>query len=67
MIQKVVCPDYHQCLEKQREMGGEEEEEQTRKNSREALLKITLDFLRVMKQDELAERLQSSKIIYLTI
>ncbi|CAI5657068.1 unnamed protein product [Oreochromis niloticus] len=57
-IQKVVCPDYHQCLEKQREMEGEEEEEeQTRKNSREALLKITLDFLRVMKQEELAEHL----------
>ena len=42
-------------------MGGEKEEQ--RSSSREAFLKITLQLLRRMKQEELAERLQSSKRI----
>ncbi|XP_072231653.1 NLR family CARD domain-containing protein 3-like [Leuresthes tenuis] len=53
-IQKVLSPDYPECLESQRE--GEDEEQ---RSSREALVKITVDFLRRMKQEELAERLQS--------
>ncbi|XP_028427555.1 protein NLRC3 [Perca flavescens] len=53
-IQKVLSPDYPECLKSQRE---DEDEEQRR--NREAFLKITLDFLRRMKQDELADRLQS--------
>ncbi|XP_032364280.1 NACHT, LRR and PYD domains-containing protein 4 [Etheostoma spectabile] len=60
-IQKVLCPDYPECLESQREdeevLEGEDEEQ--RRRSREAVLKITLHFLRRMKQEELADRLQS--------
>ncbi|XP_042274293.1 protein NLRC3-like [Thunnus maccoyii] len=53
-MQKVLSPDYPECLESQRE-----DEEEHRRSSREAFLKITLHFLRRMKQDELANRLQS--------
>ncbi|XP_038583508.1 NLR family CARD domain-containing protein 3-like isoform X3 [Micropterus salmoides] len=60
-FQRVLSPDYPECLESQREdeevLDGEEEEQ--RRSSREAFLKITLHFLRRMKQEELAERLQS--------
>ncbi|XP_062293715.1 NACHT, LRR and PYD domains-containing protein 3-like, partial [Scomber scombrus] len=60
-MQKALSPDYPECLESQREdeevLDGEEEEQ--RRSSREAFLKITLHFLRRMKQEELAERLQS--------
>ncbi|CAI5670366.1 unnamed protein product [Oreochromis niloticus] len=45
-IQKVLSPDYPECLESQ-------------SSSREAFMKITVDFLRRMKQEELADRLQS--------
>ncbi|XP_078125973.1 protein NLRC3-like isoform X2 [Sander vitreus] len=61
-IQKVLSPDYPECLESQRDdeevLDGEDEEQ--RRSSREAFLKITLHFLRRMKQEELADRLQSS-------
>uniref|UniRef100_A0A8C9XS36 B30.2/SPRY domain-containing protein n=1 Tax=Sander lucioperca TaxID=283035 RepID=A0A8C9XS36_SANLU len=53
-IQKVLSPDYPECSESKRK---DEDEEQRR--SREAFLKITLHFLRRMKQDELADCLQS--------
>ncbi|XP_072235429.1 protein NLRC3-like isoform X2 [Leuresthes tenuis] len=53
-IQGVLSPDYPECLESQRE---DEDEEQ--RSSREALVKITVHFLRRMKQEELADRLQS--------
>ncbi|XP_042287592.1 NLR family CARD domain-containing protein 3-like, partial [Thunnus maccoyii] len=60
-MQKVLSPDYPECLESQREdeevLDGEEEEQ--RRSSREAFLKITLHLLRRMKQEELADRLQS--------
>ncbi|XP_032365449.1 NLR family CARD domain-containing protein 3 isoform X2 [Etheostoma spectabile] len=60
-IQKVLSPDYPEYLESQREdeevLEGEDEEQ--RRSSREAFLKITLHFLRRMKQEELADRLQS--------
>ncbi|KAL4009733.1 hypothetical protein ACER0C_003585 [Sarotherodon galilaeus] len=46
-IQKVLSPDYPECSESHRS------------NSREAFVKITVDFLRRMKQEELADRLQS--------
>ncbi|XP_039460278.1 protein NLRC3-like [Oreochromis aureus] len=46
-IQKVLSPDYPECLESQRS------------SSREAFVKITVDFLRRMKQEELADHLQS--------
>uniref|UniRef100_A0AAQ4S0I0 NACHT domain-containing protein n=1 Tax=Gasterosteus aculeatus aculeatus TaxID=481459 RepID=A0AAQ4S0I0_GASAC len=54
-IQKVVNSDYPECLEK--EDGEVLDEEQRR--SREAFVKISVHFLRRMKQEELAERLQS--------
>ncbi|XP_074526291.1 NLR family CARD domain-containing protein 3-like [Halichoeres trimaculatus] len=54
-IQRALSPDYPECFESQRE---DEDEEQRR--SREAFLKITLHFLRRMKQEELADCLQST-------
>uniref|UniRef100_A0AAZ1Y4D1 NACHT, LRR and PYD domains-containing protein 12-like n=1 Tax=Oreochromis aureus TaxID=47969 RepID=A0AAZ1Y4D1_OREAU len=56
-IQKVLSPGYPECLESQRE-----EEEDQRRSSREAFVKITLDFMRRMKLDELADRLQRNGI-----
>ncbi|XP_036946947.1 protein NLRC3-like [Acanthopagrus latus] len=61
-FQKVLSSDYPECYpESQREdeevLDGEDEE--LRRSSREAFLKITLHFLRRMKQEELADRLQS--------
>ncbi|KAM3872945.1 NLR family CARD domain-containing protein 3-like [Diretmus argenteus] len=57
----VLGPDYPEFLERQREdeeeVGSEEEEQ--RRSSREALLNITLNFLRRMKQEELADSLQT--------
>ncbi|XP_068583151.1 NACHT, LRR and PYD domains-containing protein 3-like [Cebidichthys violaceus] len=63
-IQKVVSSDYPECLESQREdeevLDGEDEEQ--RRSSRKAFVKITLRFLRRMKQEELADCLQSRLI-----
>ncbi|XP_034557410.1 NACHT, LRR and PYD domains-containing protein 12-like [Notolabrus celidotus] len=57
-IQRALSPDYPECLESQRE---DEDEEQRR--SREAFLEITLHFLRRMKQEELADCLQSRLLL----
>ncbi|KAM3850018.1 protein NLRC3-like [Diretmus argenteus] len=62
-FQMVLSPDYPEGLERQREeeeVGSEEEGQ--RKSSREALLNITLNFLRRMKQEELADSLQSKTL-----
>ncbi|XP_037649186.1 NLR family CARD domain-containing protein 3-like isoform X2 [Sebastes umbrosus] len=63
-FQGVLSPDYRECSERQRKdeevVDGKEEEQ--RKSSRWALLKITLHFLRRMKQDELADSLQSRTV-----
>ncbi|TDG95977.1 hypothetical protein EPR50_G00241800 [Perca flavescens] len=61
-IQKLLSPDYPECSESQRE---DEDEDEEQRRSREAFLKITLHFLRRMKQDELADCLQRSKRISL--
>uniref|UniRef100_A0A8C5DNI7 Protein NLRC3-like n=1 Tax=Gouania willdenowi TaxID=441366 RepID=A0A8C5DNI7_GOUWI len=53
-MQKIVDGDDPECSESQME---DEDEEQ--RGSREAFLNITLYFLKRMKQEELAERLQS--------
>ncbi|GLD57550.1 protein NLRC3-like protein, partial [Lates japonicus] len=62
-MQKVLSPDYPECLESQREdeevLDGEDEEQ---RSSREEFLKITLNFLRRMKQEELADCLQSRHV-----
>ncbi|XP_077952840.1 protein NLRC3-like [Gasterosteus aculeatus] len=54
-IQKVVSSDYPECLEKE----DEEELDEEQRRSREAFVKISVHFLRRMKQEDLAERLQS--------
>ncbi|XP_047432748.1 NACHT, LRR and PYD domains-containing protein 3-like [Mugil cephalus] len=58
-IQRDLSPDYPECLESQREveevLEGEDEEQ---RRSRDAFVNITLNFLRRMKQEELADRLQ---------
>ncbi|XP_074535479.1 NACHT, LRR and PYD domains-containing protein 3-like [Halichoeres trimaculatus] len=51
-VQRVLSSDYPDCFD-----GLSQDEEQRR--SREAFLKITLHFLRGMKQEELADCLQS--------
>ncbi|XP_077952910.1 protein NLRC3-like [Gasterosteus aculeatus] len=58
-IQKVVSSDYPECLEKE----DEEELDEEQRRSREAFVKISVHFLRRMKQEELAERLQSRLLI----
>ncbi|XP_038586659.1 NLR family CARD domain-containing protein 3-like isoform X2 [Micropterus salmoides] len=60
-IQKGLSSDYPECFESQREDEEvlDSEDEEQRRSSREAFLKITLHFLRRMKQEELAEHLQS--------
>uniref|UniRef100_A0A671UDZ8 NACHT domain-containing protein n=1 Tax=Sparus aurata TaxID=8175 RepID=A0A671UDZ8_SPAAU len=60
-IQKVLSSDYPECSESQREDEEvlDSEDEEQRRSSRETFLKITLHFLRRMKQEELADRLQS--------
>ncbi|XP_071402857.1 NLR family CARD domain-containing protein 3-like isoform X1 [Centroberyx affinis] len=61
-FQRVLSPDYPECLGRQREdeevVDGEEEEQRSRK----AFLKITLQFLRRMKQEDLADSLQSKTL-----
>ncbi|XP_032426076.1 NLR family CARD domain-containing protein 3-like [Xiphophorus hellerii] len=56
-IHKILSPDYPECSESQRDddevLEGEDEEQ--RRSSREAVMKITLNFLRRMKQEELAD------------
>ncbi|XP_013763638.1 protein NLRC3-like, partial [Pundamilia nyererei] len=52
-IQNVLSPDYPEVLQHQKEDDVE------RSSSREAVMKITLDFLRRMKQEDLADLMQS--------
>ncbi|XP_077952838.1 protein NLRC3-like isoform X1 [Gasterosteus aculeatus] len=54
-IQKVVSSDYPECLEKEDVEVLDEEQ----RRSRKAFVKISVHFLRRMKQEELADRLQS--------
>lgn len=58
---KVLNP--YECTEEQDEEVVEGEDEEQMRSSREAFLKITLNFLRKFKHDELAESLQSSMTI----
>ncbi|XP_062413251.1 NLR family CARD domain-containing protein 3-like isoform X2 [Pungitius pungitius] len=54
-IQKVLSSDYPECLEKKDEEVLDEEQ----RRFREAFVMISVHFLRRMKQEDLAERLQS--------
>ncbi|XP_029030308.1 protein NLRC3-like isoform X2 [Betta splendens] len=60
-IQKVLSQDYPECLESQMEdeevLYGEDEEQ--RRSTSDAFLKITVNFLRWMNQEEMADFLQS--------
>ncbi|XP_023193636.1 NLR family CARD domain-containing protein 3-like isoform X2 [Xiphophorus maculatus] len=59
-IQTDLSPDYPECSESQRDdevLEGDDEEQ--RGSSREAVMKITLNFLRRMKQEKLADHLES--------
>ena len=71
IFQRVLSPDYTEDsegqLKKDDEVDSEEDEEEKRRSDRGALLKITLNFLRRMKQEELADCLQSSKRISIKI
>uniref|UniRef100_A0A3Q2V065 NACHT domain-containing protein n=1 Tax=Haplochromis burtoni TaxID=8153 RepID=A0A3Q2V065_HAPBU len=60
-IQMVLNPDYPECLKSQREDDEELESEAREqiRTSREAFMKITLNFLRRMKQEKLADCLQN--------
>lgn len=62
-FQEVLRTNNPECFESQGKseevVDGEEEEQ--RRSRREAFLKITLDFLRTMKQEELADSLRNSK------
>ncbi|KAM3843022.1 protein NLRC3-like [Diretmus argenteus] len=59
-FQMVLSPDYpEKQREDEEEVDGEEEDQ---RRSREALLKITLNFLRRMKQEELADSLQTKTL-----
>lgn len=59
-FQRILSPDDSVGLESEREDGEDVEE---RRSSRESFLKITLYFLRRMKEKELADHLQSSTSI----
>lgn len=66
-IQKVLSPDHPECLASQWKDKEMLEGENQKRSSREALLKMVDDFLRWMKQEELADSLQRSKNISIKI
>ncbi|XP_076580327.1 NLR family CARD domain-containing protein 3-like [Chaetodon auriga] len=59
-IKSILSPDDPECLESQGE--DEDDDAEQRRSSREAFLKITQHFLSRMKEEELAERLQSKHL-----
>nr|XP_024654855.1 NLR family CARD domain-containing protein 3-like [Maylandia zebra] len=63
-MQNDLNPDYSEWQRDEEEVLDSEEEKQ-RRSSREAFLKLAVNFLRIMKQEELADCLQSSERISL--
>ncbi|XP_013860476.1 protein NLRC3-like [Austrofundulus limnaeus] len=57
-VQRVLSQDYPECSASQR-MDMLEDEDEKQRSSRGAFLKITLNFLRMMNQEKLADHLQS--------
>ncbi|XP_039464511.1 protein NLRC3-like isoform X2 [Oreochromis aureus] len=57
-LQNDLNPDYSECQRDEEEVLDSEEEKQ-RRSSREAFLKLAVNFLRIMKQEQLADCLQS--------
>uniref|UniRef100_A0AAZ1X6E1 B30.2/SPRY domain-containing protein n=1 Tax=Oreochromis aureus TaxID=47969 RepID=A0AAZ1X6E1_OREAU len=64
-IQKVLSADYTKNLESQGkdEKILDDDDDEQKRNSREAFIKITLIFLRKMKQEELANSLQRRTLL----
>ena len=62
-IRKILDLNYQRCFNywEDEEVMSCEDEERRRRSSRESFLKIAVNVLRIMKQEELADRLQSSK------
>ncbi|XP_035767746.1 protein NLRC3-like [Neolamprologus brichardi] len=60
-IQKTLSSDYAECLGSQKEDEGvlEDEDKEETRNNRQAFVKIILHFLRKLKQEELADCLES--------
>ena len=69
IMKMILSLDYPECLESQKEVEEvlDGDEEKQRRSNKEAFLNIALHFLRKMKEEELAECLQSSKTISLRI
>ncbi|XP_070782228.1 protein NLRC3-like isoform X2 [Enoplosus armatus] len=63
-FKRVLSPDYAKWsgsqIEDEEVVGGDDEDQ--KRSSREAFLKITLNFLKKMKNEELADRLQSKTL-----
>ncbi|XP_027142590.1 NLR family CARD domain-containing protein 3 isoform X3 [Larimichthys crocea] len=59
-FKKLLSQNYSECFDGQREdeEAGHGEEEEQKRSSRKAFVKITLQFLRRMKQENLADSLQ---------
>ncbi|XP_026016441.1 protein NLRC3-like [Astatotilapia calliptera] len=57
-LQNELNPDYSECQRDEEEVLDSEEEKQ-RRSSKQAFLKLAVNFLRIMKQEELADCLQS--------
>ena len=64
-IKKTLKTNYPECSESQKEdvVVLEDKDEEQMKRSREFFLKITLNFLKRMNQEELVDRLDNSKMI----
>lgn len=63
-IKRSLSSDGPDCFEGQEEDdSGYEDKRHSSSSHRESFLKIILDFLKMMKRDDLAEILQSSKIL----
>ena len=67
-FQRVLTTDKLECLESPREEGGVvDPEEEQRRNVREGVLDISLNLLRILKKEELADILESSKKLFIHI
>ncbi|XP_041831410.1 NLR family CARD domain-containing protein 3-like [Melanotaenia boesemani] len=60
-FQMVLNADYLKCFESQKELEDmlENEDEEQKRSCRGSFLKMTVDFLRIMKEEGLADQLQS--------
>lgn len=68
-FKKLLSQNYSECFDSQHEdeEAGHGEEEEQKRSSRKAFVKITLQFLRRMKQENLADSLQKSKRLLIDV